>query len=171
MEVYECFTEVEARARTGRNLFGLKWINTNQGSAEAPRYRSRLICTEVRHKAATPPLETLRILLGVACQEVVFQPFLVSIADVSRAHFHADAVRDVYVRLPDEDPKAKQPVCGKLRKTMYGSLIAAQRWREHFAQVLEARGVLAWLLRATSSIEACKLTFWCTVTILRSGPT
>ena len=122
MEVYEYSTEAEARARTGRNIVGLKWIDTNKGSAEAPRYRSRLVCTEVRHKAATPPLETLRILLGVACQEDVFQPFLVSIADVSRAHFYADAVCDVYVRLPDEDPKAKQPVCGKLRKTMYGSL-------------------------------------------------
>ena len=68
-------------------------------------------------------------------------PSLISIADVSRAHFFADAVRDVYVRLPDEDPKAKQPgVSGKLRKTMYGSLDAAQRWREHYAQVWETGG-------------------------------
>ena len=38
-------------------------------------------------------------------------------------------------------PKAKQPgVCGKLRKTMYGSLDAAQRWGEHDAQVLETGG-------------------------------
>ena len=57
---------------------------------------------------------------------------------MSRAHFYADAVRDVYVRLPDEDPKAKQPdVCVKLRKTMYGSLDDAQRWGEHHAQVWE----------------------------------
>ena len=138
MEVYEYSTEAEARARTRRNRVGLKWIDTNKGSAEAPRYSSRLLCTEVRHKgvepifSATPPLETLRILLSVACQEDVFRvedPFLISIADVSQAHFHADAVRDVYVRLSDEDPKAKQPgVCGQLRKTMYGSLGAAQRW-------------------------------------------
>ena len=150
MEVYEYSTEAEARARTGRNPVGLKWIDTNQGSAEAPRYRSRLVCTEVRHKgvepifSATPPLETLRILLGVACQEDVFQvedPMLITIADVSRAHFYADAVRDVYVRLPSEDPKTKQPgVCGKLRKTMYGSRDAAQRWGEHYAQVLEKGG-------------------------------
>ena len=112
MEVYEYSTEAEARARTGRNPVGLKWIDTNKGSAEAPRYRSRLMCTEVRHKgvepifSATPPLETLRVVLCVACQEDVFQvedPFLISIAEVSRAHFYADAVRDVFVRLPDED--------------------------------------------------------------------
>ena len=127
MEVYEYSTEAESRARTGRNPVGLKWIDTNKGSAEAPRYRSRLVCMEVRHKgvepifSTTPPLETLRVLLCVACQEDVFRvedPFLISIADVSRAHFYADAVRDVYVRLPD----------------------AAQRWGEHYAQVLETGG-------------------------------
>ena len=131
MEVYEYSTEAEERARTGRNPVGLKWIDTNKGGAEAPRYRLRLVCPEVRQKgvepifSATPPLEIPRVLLSVACQEDVLQaedPFLICIADVSRAHFYADAVRDVYVRLPDEDPKAKQPgVCGKLRKTMYGS--------------------------------------------------
>ena len=66
------------------------------------------MCTEVLHKgiepifSATPPLETLRVLLSVARQEDVFRvedPFLISIADVSRAHFYADAVRDVYVRI------------------------------------------------------------------------
>ena len=125
MELYEYSTEAESRGRTGRNPVGLKWIDTNKGSAEA-RYRSRLVCTEVCHKrvdpifSATPPLETLRVLLCVACQEDVVRvedPFLMSIADVSRAHFCADAVRDVNVRLPDEDPKAKQPgVCGEIAK-------------------------------------------------------
>ena len=79
MEVYEYSTEPEARARTGRKSVGLKWIDTNKGSAEAPRNRSRLVCTEVRHKgvepifSATTPLETLRVLISVACQEDVFR--------------------------------------------------------------------------------------------------
>ena len=150
MEVYEYSTEAKARARTGRKPAGLKWIDTNKGGAEAPRYRLCLVCTEVRHEgvepifSATPPLETLRVLLSGACQEDLIRvedPFLITTADVSRAHFYADAVRDVYVRLPSEDPKVKKPgVCGKLRKTMYGSLDAAQRWGEHCAQVLEAGG-------------------------------
>ena len=50
VEVSEYSTEAEARARTGRNRVGLKWFDTNKGSVEAPRYRSRLVCTEVRHK-------------------------------------------------------------------------------------------------------------------------
>ena len=45
MEVYEYSTEAEARARKGRNPVGLKWVDTNKGSAEAPRHRSRLVCT------------------------------------------------------------------------------------------------------------------------------
>ena len=109
-----------------RNPVRLKWMDTNKGSAKAPRYRSRLVCTEVPHKgvepilSATPPLEALRILLCVACQEDISRvedPFLISTADVSRAHFYANAVRDVYVRLPDEDSKAQEPdVCGKLQQ-------------------------------------------------------
>ena len=38
--------------------------------------------------------ETIRVLLGVACQEDAFRvenPFLISLAGVSRAHFQADA--------------------------------------------------------------------------------
>ena len=174
MEVHEYSTEAESRARTGRNPVGIKWIDTNKGSAEAPRHRSRLVCTEVRHKgvepifSATPPLETLRVLLCVACQEDVFRvedPFLISIADVSRAHFHANAVRDVYVRLPDEDPKAKLPgVCGKLRKTMYGSLDVAHRWGEHYAQVLETGGVFPRRGISVSFFvtKTWRRTSWCT---------
>ena len=67
MEEYEYSTEAEARARTGRKPVGLKTIDTNKGSAEAPRYRSRLVCTEVRHEgvepifSARPPLEGRRV--------------------------------------------------------------------------------------------------------------
>ena len=50
MKVYEYSTVAEALARTRRKPVGLKWVDTNKGSAEAPRYRSRLVCTEARHK-------------------------------------------------------------------------------------------------------------------------
>ena len=88
----------------------------------SPRHRSRLVCTEVRHKgveqvfSAAPPVEALRALISISRQEDVPQvadPLLISIADVSKAHFNADAVRNVYVRLPEED------------STMYGTLDAA----------------------------------------------
>ena len=168
MEVYEYSTEAEARARTGRKPFGLKWIDTNQGSAEAPRYRSCLVCSEVRHKgvepifSATPPLE---LLLSVACHEDVSRvedPFLLITADVSGAHSYADAVGDdCQMRTPSEAARrvwetAKEDVrffgcCPTLGRTPCSGL--------------EVGGFLqACHLRATSSIKACKRTCWCTVT-------
>ena len=61
-------------------------------------------------------------------------PYKILLIDVSRAHFYADVVRDVYIQLPEEDPRSKEPgICGKLEKTMYGTLDAAERWGEHYA--------------------------------------
>ena len=89
----------------------------------------------------------------------VADPILITIAGVSRAHFYADAVRDMYGRLPDLDEKAKEPVVrGQKRKTMYGSLAAAQRWRAHYAQLMEGGFRRAQRLRATSSTMTYKLT-------------
>ena len=73
MKVYEYFTEVEARARTGRNTVCLP-----TKEAPKPHVTVRVWC--VRRCAikgvepifsATPPLETLRVPLSVACQEDV----------------------------------------------------------------------------------------------------
>ena len=80
-------TEAKARARVGRGPVGLEWIDTNEGSAEVPHYHSRLVCMDVRHNGVEP-----------------------IIADVRRAHFYDDGVRDVRdlcVRLPNEDPKSQ----------------------------------------------------------------
>ena len=50
-------------------------------------------------------------------------PFKSMLADVSRAHFYAPAVRDVFMELPAEDDGSKVPGrCGKLDRTMYGTL-------------------------------------------------
>ena len=72
-------SEADTRAKTGRNPVGLKWIDTNKGSGEAARYRSRLACTEVRNKRVEPvlsatPLEALRVLLSVGCTELWMLP-------------------------------------------------------------------------------------------------
>ena len=33
-------------------------------------------------------------------------PYKILLVDVSRAHFYADVVRDVYIQLPEEDPRS-----------------------------------------------------------------
>ena len=98
------------------------------------------MCTEVKRRdtesifAATPPLEATRILLAIAAQESPWNdpdPITVTVADVSRAHFYAKATRDVFVRLPEEDPRAQeQGLCGKLLRTWYGTLDAAKEWEK-----------------------------------------
>ena len=94
---------------------GLKWIDTNKGSAEAPRYRPPSgvyggAPQECRaNLLSDTALEALRVLLCVACQEDISRvedPFLISTAEVSRAHFYADAVRDV-CPIAGRGPKGK----------------------------------------------------------------
>ena len=89
--------------------------------------------------SATPPLETSRILLSVACQEDVFRvedPFL----DLHRRCESSPLLRRCGPRrlrpITRRGPQGKAARCGKL----YGSLDAAQRWREHYAQVWETGG-------------------------------
>ncbi len=48
--------------------------------------------------------------------------------DVRRAHFHAEARRQVYVELPGED--FEPGMCARLNKAMYGTRDAANKW-EH----------------------------------------
>ena len=69
------------------------------------------------------------------------RPMTLQLIDVSRAHFYAPSVREVYVQLPQGDPMHGKPdVCGRLCRTMYGTLDAAEQWAHHYTQVLLAAG-------------------------------
>ena len=127
----------------------LKWVDTNKGDEDQPAIRARLVCMEFRRKgtdavfSATPPLESLRLLLTIAASEPPSRtkdPLRMYVADVSRAHFYAEAVREVYIELPKEDPRSQDPdAVGRLSRTMYGTLDAAERWGLHYtAKLLEA---------------------------------
>ena len=151
--MYSYSTEAEAFRLTRKKPIGLKWIDSNKGDRRAFNVRSRLVCTEMRRKgmeaifSATPPLESLRALVARAASEdpahapASRDPYKMMLIDVSRAHFYADAVRDVFIKLPEEDPRSSVPgACGKLEKTMYGTLDAAERWGEHYASTLVSAG-------------------------------
>ena len=50
-------------------------------------------------------------------------------------------MRDVFIQLPAEDPHSSSPgVCGKLQKTMYGTLDAAEQWASHYSATLRKAG-------------------------------
>ena len=97
------------------------------------------------------------ILLGVACQEDVFQvedPMLITIADVSRAHFYADAVRE------KRNNQACVGNCERRCMALWmrpndGESITRKSWRKEDAPE-------AWRLRVTSSTKTWRRTFWYT---------
>ena len=96
----------------------LKWVDTNKGGTENPNIRSRLVCTEVRRPgteaifAVTPPLDTMRLLITKAAERYDGQgrPWTLQLIDVSRAHFYAPSVREVYVQLPPGVPCMAAPI-------------------------------------------------------------
>ena len=127
MEVYEYSTRAEARSRTGRNPLA---SSGSIPTKEAPKPHVTVPVWCVRRCAMKGSNRSSRqhffwklyesySLLHVMKTFYESRTLSSSPLQTSRAHFYADAVRDVYVRLPDEDPKAKPGVCGKLRKTMY----------------------------------------------------
>ena len=90
--------------------------------------------------AATPPLGAKKILFSLWAS--ILGMFL-DFGDVVRAHFHAKAIRRVYVALPKED--IEDGKCGVLKKTMYGTRDAAQNWEmEYTKMMINAGFVRGW---------------------------
>ena len=142
MQVYEYYSTDKAMKLYGKRPLRLKWIDTDKGGANI---RSRLVCTEVRRPgtdavfAPTPPLDAMRALIARAAERYTSdgRPLTLQLVDISRAHFYAPSVRDVFVQLPQGDPMHGKPnVCAKLRRTMYGTLDAAEQWARHYTSVL-----------------------------------
>ena len=133
--IEECWT------RTGKAPIKTKWVHINKGDEVNMELRSRLVAKEIKLDnrmdlfAATPPLEAKKILFSLAVADGIGYSeghrkdgMKIDFIDISRAYFQADALRDVYVQLPDED--AEPGMCGKLVKSMYGTRDAAQNWGE-----------------------------------------
>lgn len=131
---------------TGRGPITLRWVDTNKGSLEEPELRSRLVVRELKrlnttmsaHElfASMPPLEMLKFLLSLAVTKRTSKngkPLKLGFADIRRAHFHAQAVRRVFVNLPEEE---YQPgMCGLLCKSMYGTQDAPACWEREYSDM------------------------------------
>ena len=81
-------------------------LDVNKADKELPNYRARLVGREVRTDkrldlfAATPPLESLRMILSIHAQHQngyhAMENFIVMSDDVKRAYFHAKARRETF---------------------------------------------------------------------------
>ena len=61
----------------------------------------------------------------------------VMVIDISRAYFYAPSQRNIYVRLPPEDPRSGDPnICGKLKKSLYGTRDAGANWYQAYTNFL-----------------------------------
>ena len=132
---------------TGKPPIGTRWVDINRGDEVRPEYRSRLVAQEVKKDkredlfAATPPLEAKKILLSVFSSsetDPLGNPLALDFIDVSKAYYHAEAIRNLFVKLPpgDEEPG----MCGRLRKAMPGTRDAAQCWERTYTQKLQQWG-------------------------------
>ena len=148
MKVYEYRSVDECWEVTGKGPIGTRWVDTNKGDASNPDVRCRLVAQEINTHAdddlyaATPPIEALKTLLRIAAERRFCEDNVtILFADVRRAYFNAKVTRDVYVRLPKEDPRSSdQGTCGKLRLSMYGTRDAAQNWEREYGSKLISWG-------------------------------
>ena len=115
---------------TGGRVIWTRWVDVNQGYAEAPDCRSRLVGREFdigrddKLYAATPPLEALRWVFSFAStwpRGSSGKRRCVMIDDVRRANFYASIQRDVYIEVPREDKNAGPDVLGKFELCLCGT--------------------------------------------------
>ena len=145
MGVYEKVPKSEAR---GQTIVSTRWVDTNKGDDEHEDYRSRLVGREIKTNvrpdlfAATPPLETIKLLIERCAQgQNRTRPLRIGIVDVRRAYFYAEASREVYISIPEEDrlPGDENKV-GRLRLSLYGTRDAAQNWQREYTRFLISLG-------------------------------
>ena len=95
MKVYE---KVPISQAAGHKVIITRWLDVDKGDEERPNYRARLVGRELKTDnrldlfAATPPLESLRLLCSIcASNQWRARPYRMLSIDVKRAYFYAAA--------------------------------------------------------------------------------
>ena len=156
-KVYAYTSRAQARS-LGHKIVGEKWIDTNKGDDLLENYRSRLVAQEFSSKhesglfAATPPLASLKALIGVFVSDVYDQHGKwrdqegdqrvgIMLIDITRAHFYAAAQRQLIVELPPEDPRPGDlDAYGELLQSLLGTRDESSNWEKEFGSGIHAKG-------------------------------
>ena len=115
----------------GAKVIGTRWVCCHKVDRINLDVRCRLVCQDLEMKcygadelfAATPPIETMRLLVSMAAES---EDLVMSLADISRAYFNARIGREVYVEMPPVAGMLKGPV-GRLIKCMTCTVHAMRR--------------------------------------------
>ena len=102
MKVYD---QVHRSFAAGKKVISTRWLDINKGDSERLDYRARLVGRELRlndHRldlfAATPPLESLRLLCSIcASNQRRARPYRILAIDVKRAYCYAPARRGIFI--------------------------------------------------------------------------
>ena len=131
--VYDRVSISECRRVSGKAPLKTGWVDVDKSThGEGVRIRSRWVAKEYNTGAmpdlyaGTAPLSGVKLVLSEAASCVGAGSACVGIVDVSRAFFYAAASRVVFVTLPAEDYQpGDERMCGRLRKSLYGTRDAA----------------------------------------------
>ena len=121
--------------KSGLKAIRTQWVHTNKGDAANPFIRARLVAQETKRVseltpedasstfAATPPLESLKVMLSrcmTGKRRTPAEEKIVGFYDISRAHFHSPARRTIVIKVPRDDDECTSGYA-VLDKAMYGT--------------------------------------------------
>ena len=135
MAVYRKVPRSEVKKQGGK-IISTRWVDTDKGYKGNANYRSRLVARDNKKDkrqdlfSATPPLETLKLLVADCAKgQRQAKPLRIGIFDVSRAYFYAPVTRPLFINIPDEDwEEGDEGLVGQLQISLYGMRDAAQNW-------------------------------------------
>ncbi|CAK0792782.1 unnamed protein product, partial [Prorocentrum cordatum] len=133
--------EEDCQRELGRRPLSVRWVDIDEGDADRPGCRSRLVVQETKAQstiaggdigavfAATPPLECFRLICSMAMSSDPSEGRVLRVLDISRARPHCEIKRTVYIKLPEEDPMSQEiGTRGLLRMALYGTRDAGQNF-------------------------------------------
>ena len=137
----------KVRREPWMRVISTKWLDTNKGDEANPNYRARLVGRELNLSkqeglfAATPPLESLRMILSIcASNQYAYNPednYIIMSNDIKRAYFYAPVSRPMFIVIPDEDwENGDENMVGQLNLSLYGTRDAAVNWARTFSKHL-----------------------------------
>ncbi|CAK0840427.1 unnamed protein product, partial [Prorocentrum cordatum] len=142
------------REETRRDPVPMIWVDVNKGDDRKPTVRCRLCVAETRYRtsmdlggpsqtfSATPPYEALRMLISFCCspRNAEEDQHVLMFLDITRAHPHCEMKRQLWVKLPAEDPRSAEPnVLGLLVRCLYGCRDAGQNFELLVRETLEGK--------------------------------
>lgn len=134
--VWNIATEEAMQIDPNKVVIGGRWVACDKGDVERPTMRARYVATETNHQddtayfAATPPLESIRVLLSQFVQHAPRNTkFTLSCLDITKACFHAVPTRSFYTRVPTE-LGVPPNTYGNLKKCCDGTRDAGALWED-----------------------------------------